>query len=200
MSDFTRGGGTLLAGEGPDGAQSASETVYARTLSGLRDSLREEEPGVRLSAGGPLVPIESVKAILRAEIMGKCRLSRETKAKLAHLIRKSKRRDSTNHHMKKKARRRAGYFRTERSSKLKRDEWMRTTPEGSWFMKKYRTLAKGCSWEISREDWEELITRVRPDGRLIYQAPYILTRRDFSLGMTVENMLILDSETKEELL
>jgi hypothetical protein len=94
------------------------------------------------------------------------------------------------HWKRRKKLRSEKYFRCERKSKLARDKWLTSTPDGLWHYYKRLTTKKGFSWEISYEDFYSIMTR-EVDSRCIYEYLFNIYRVDKTRkSYTVDSIVI----------
>ena len=160
------------------------EALESRVLDNQDNSSRT------VWAGGPgLESLESVKYVLRAEMLGTVKLSRETKRRLLALLPPLK--TGREHPKVRRKKRRERYLRSERASKLRRDAWMTSTPEGLWFYYKNR---KGSLWCIEKQAFVDILnTVVDVDRQLqLYRLLFSIYRVDSSKSFTVENIVFVD--------
>lgn len=102
------------------------------------------------------------------------------------------------HHATRKRKRREKYWRCQREGKLRRDAWLKTTPEGLWMYYKRLTTRKGHEWNVDRDSFLEVMyTPVR--GECIYKYLFNIYRIDKSLGYSLDNIIIVDRYTEEQL-
>lgn len=128
-------------------------------------------------------------------------LSPGTRLRLKMKEKKAEQRRARPEHYKvRRARRRAEYWAWERESKLRRDRWMCSTPEGFWFYYKNLTKKKGFIWDIAKEDFIEILSRETASGLRIYERIFDLVRLDKSnKRYSLDNIAILDRYTREKL-
>jgi hypothetical protein len=177
LSDFEKGGATHVAGGMYDGG-------YAPVQSDLAPL---PEPFVSPGPAGLL-------------FLDRSKLSRGT---IERILRKYGLKDvlssrpKPEHYATRRAKRRDKYRRVERESKLRRDKWLKTTPDGLWYF--YREYAKkrGLSWDIDFDDWMKVMYRELPDGRLIYEVLFFVERLDKSnKSYTLDSVAIVERYSK----
>lgn len=104
------------------------------------------------------------------------------------------------HWKTKKKRRRGWYWKNERRSKLARDRWLISTPEGLWFHYKRLATKKKRQWLIDKEAFAEVMHSVPEGGSLeLWKYIFFIYRIDKNKDYTIDNIYIVDRYTKKEL-
>lgn len=166
---------------------------------------RDESPeegllGTSVAGDTPRGPQAALEEPTEASMLGRLKwadLSPGTKYRLSK--KKPGGRTIRFHWKAKKKKRRETYLRSERPSKLRRDRWLLTTPEG--LCKHYRRLAtrKGCSWDIPDTDFLEVLrTSVTPEGFPLYSRIFYIYRKAKQVrSYTLDSIYIVDRYSGE---
>jgi hypothetical protein len=193
--------GTGVATTPPVDPLVSGEGLWVATQDDIRDRLAADVAPAQIprfwasSALGP--PKESVKAVLRAEMLGKAKLSDSTRRILA---KEANRGVSTEKYERRKKReaRRAKYLRCQRAGKLRRDLWLRSTAEGMWYHYRYLAKKRGRSWNITRDEWLDLMYSVPSNSTVeLYRLLFFVYLKDPSIGYSISNLRIVDRYSKQ---
>jgi hypothetical protein len=103
------------------------------------------------------------------------------------------------HHMTRKAKRREMYRRFEAKTRNERYERLRSTVEGMWKWYKWYVTSKGCSWEITLDEWTEVMETEVDGTAIAYYDIYILRIDKKNKLYSISNIYIVDRYTKKEL-
>ncbi len=145
-------------------------------------------------------PKEAAWSILKAEMIGKARLSKSTRRALARILKPNSRSKGEYHYKTRRKRRRDKYPGTDQQARVLRWYRFANARETRWNYHRSRVRDRGHSWEISPEEFLEVMDTVTSSGIPIWQRIYDLRRADVTnKSYTLSNIVLVDRYTKEQL-
>lgn len=145
-------------------------------------------------------PKEAAWAILKAEMIGKARLSKSTRRAIARILKPNSRSKGEYHYKTRRKRRRDRYVETDQQARILRWYRFANARETRWNYHRSRVKNRGHSWEISPAQFLEVMDTVTKSGVPIWQRIYDLRRADVTnKSYTLSNIVLVDRYTKEQL-